>query len=268
MCRVQMDFVQPRASLTLRFSSLAKSEVVVESTLAEWLNKPPVYLSTRELLTVHPGFVPLYETHHLEFDETWRDTCLLLGAPALKGPREANVARLIEPLETQLRGRIVLDSNGRFHMRPFGASNLEMPLVAEGWRKLSMLVRLISTGSLLDQGCLFRDQPEAYFRLTREVSIAVLGICKAVIQVFVATHSLFFLRELELLLEQGEFTQVKKRFFALNRNGDGVNVPQANEIGDVGAELVLAGPVDEPFGDGKTQAAIVSSHKRTFRGAP
>ena len=73
-----------------------------------------MFLPTRELLTVYPGFVPLYETHHLEFDETWRDTCLLLGAPALKGPREATIASLIKPLENQLGGRVVLDRNGRF----------------------------------------------------------------------------------------------------------------------------------------------------------
>ena len=237
MCTVQMDFVPPRTSLAFRFSSLAKSEVVVESAPAEWPEKPPVYLPTRELLTVYPGFVPLYETHHLEFDETWRDTCLLLGAPALRGPREATVGGLIEPLEKQLGGRVVLDSNGRFYLRPFGASNLEMPLVAEGWRKLSMLVRLISTGSLLDQGCLFWDEPEANLNpsLIREVAIAILGICQAGIQVFVATHSLFLLREFELLLEKESFTEVraKTRYFALNRSDDGVDVSQASEIGEV-----------------------------------
>ena len=239
-CEVQMSFTQPRAILDFRFSSLAKSEVVVERALSRWHDKLPVFFPTRELLTVYPGFVPLYQTHHLEFDETWRDTCLLLGAPALRGPREATISSLIEPLENQLGGRVVLDSSGRFYLRPFNASNMEMPLVAEGWRKLSMLVRLISTGSLLDKGCLFWDEPEANLNpgLIREIAKAILGICEAGVQVFVATHSLFLLREFEFLLEC-EFAKVEHHYFALHRGDDGVDVSQAEEIGDVDPLLLL-----------------------------
>ena len=36
---------------------------------------------------------------------------LLLSAPTLKGPREGAIARLMEPLEQQLGGRVVLDAN-------------------------------------------------------------------------------------------------------------------------------------------------------------
>ena len=230
-CTVKMSFRQPRTSIAFHFSSLAKSETTVDSAPSRWQDKPPVFLPTRELLTLYPGFVSLYETRHLEFDETWRDTCLLLGAPALKGPREATIAHLIEPLEEQLGGRVVLDSNGRFYFRPFNAGNMEMPLVAEGWRKLSMLVRLISTGSLLDKGCLFWDEPEANLNpgLIREIAKAILGICQAGVQVFVATHSLFLLREFQILLECG-FDEVEQRYFALRRVDDGVEVSQDDDI--------------------------------------
>ncbi|MCY4138350.1 MAG: AAA family ATPase [Rhodobacteraceae bacterium] len=239
-CEVRMNFRQSSASFSFGFSSLAKSEVVVNGTISEWQDKAPVFLPTRELPTLYPGFVPLYETRHLEFDETWRDTCLLLGAPALRGPREATIALLTRPLEEQLGGRVVLDTNGRFYLRPFNASNMEMPLVAEGWRKLAMLVRLISTGSLLDKGCLFWDEPEANLnpRLIREIAKAILGMCEAGVQVFVATHSLFLLREFEILLEF-EFAQVEQHYFALHRYEDGVEVSQANEIGDVTPLLLL-----------------------------
>lgn len=37
---------------------------------------------------------------------------------------------------------------------------MEMPLVAEGLRKVAMLARLIATGTLLEQGYLFWDEPE------------------------------------------------------------------------------------------------------------
>ncbi|MYK82495.1 MAG: AAA family ATPase, partial [Gammaproteobacteria bacterium] len=126
------------------------------------------------------------------------------------------------------------DSNGRFYFRPFNAGNMEMPLVAEGWRKLSMLVRLISTGSLLDKGCLFWDEPEANLNpgLIREIAKAILGICQAGVQVFVATHSLFLLREFQILLECG-FADVEQRYFALRRIDDGVEVSQDDDIESV-----------------------------------
>ena len=133
-----MAFDRPGTSLVFQFSSLAKSEVSIKSTPSAWQDKPPVFLPTRELLTIYPGFVPLYETRHLEFDETWRDTCLLLGAPTLKGPREATIANLIAPLENQLGRRFVLNShNDHFYFKPFKASKIEMLLVVEEWRKIS-----------------------------------------------------------------------------------------------------------------------------------
>lgn len=240
-CEIEMGFSQPRTCLAFQFSSLAKSEVSVTKTPSEWQDKPPTFLPTRELLTIYPGFVPLYETRHLEFDETWRDTCLLLGAPALRGPREKKISELIKPLEYILGGNVLLDNNGRFYLKPFGASNMEISLVAEGWRKVLTLVRLISTGSLLDRGCLFWDEPEANLnpRLIREIAKAILGVCKAGVQVFVATHSLFLLREFEILLEK-EFNRVRRRYFALRRSDNGVvDVSQEDEVEDLDPLLLL-----------------------------
>ncbi len=241
LCTVEIALDPPGTSLAFHFSSLAESKVSIEKTPTAWQDKPPVFVPTRELLTLYPGFVALYESRHLEFDETWRDTCLLLGEPTIKGRREAKIAALLKPLEDELGGRIVLNSNGgRFYFKPNNASNMEMPLVAEGWRKISMLVRLISNGSLLDKGCLFWDEPEANLnpRLIRETARAILGICKAGVQVFVATHSLFLLREFEILLDS-ESKAVPHRYFALGQNGDGVEVSQADEVGDVDPLLLL-----------------------------
>ena len=100
-CEVDMGFSQPGECLAFQFSSPAHSEVVVKRIPSNWPDKPPVFLPTGELLTLYPGFVPLYEIRHLEFDETWRDTFLLLGAPPLRGPRQATIARLMEPLRGQ-----------------------------------------------------------------------------------------------------------------------------------------------------------------------
>ena len=115
-----------------------------------------------------------------------------------------------------------------------------MPLVAEGWRKFATLARLIATGSLLDRGCLFRDEPESNLnpKLIREAAAALLRICQAGVRTFVATHGLFLLREFEVLLKGREFASVGQRYFALQQGVDGVQVSQSDEVGD-GGPLVL-----------------------------
>ena len=239
-CEVELRFSEPGTSVGFSFASQHKSEVVVSLSPSRWRKDAPVFLPTRELLTIYPGFVSLYETHHVEFEETWRDTCLLLGAPALRGPRGTKVAHLLESLEEQLGGRVVLEGNGRFYLRPTGAASMEMPLIAEGWRKLAMLARLIATGSLLDKSCLFWDEPESNLnpKLIREVAKAILRICAAGVQVFVATHSLFLLREFEILLEN-DFGDVEQRYFALRRGNEGVEISQAGEVGSVDPLILL-----------------------------
>ena len=225
-CEVTLTFNEQDTSVGFSFSTASESEVGVDHPPLAWRDRAPVFLPTRELLTIYPGFVPLYETHHLEFEETWRDTCLLLGSPTVRGAHTSAGTELLEPLEEQIGGRVFLEKqSGRFYLRPsgtYGASDMEMPLVAEGWRKIAMLARLILTDSLYHEGCLFWDEPESNLnpKLIREVARAILRICQAGVQVFVATHSLFLLREFEMLLHR-DFADVEQRCFALRRCNDG-----------------------------------------------
>lgn len=217
------------------FATNSKSEVSIDERPNAWLKKSPVYLPTRELLTIFPNFVAVYEGHYLEFEETWRDTCLLLGAPIQKGPKTKPTKELLEPLEAAMGGTMEFDKNGRFYLKtPSG--RMEIPLVAEGLRKLGMLSRLIATGALLDQGYLFWDEPEANLnpKLIKSLAKSILDLCVAGIQVFIATHSLFLLRELEILLSGHAYGGVDARFFGLHQTDDGVFVEQGASVDDIG----------------------------------
>ena len=240
-CAVSLLFDHTRSAVSFSFVSQNKTEVSVDRCPDEWIERAPVFLPAHELLTIYPGFVSVYESHRLQFDETWHDTCLLLGAATVRGPREERANRLLQSLERQMGGHVILDSNGRFYLKLPGVGNLEAHLVAEGLRKLAMLARLIATGSLLDQGFLFWDDPETNLnsRLVRTVAEAILGICSQGIQVFVATHSLFLLRELEMLLEQHRFKAIAQRYFALSPGDDGVSIQQGARIDDVDPLVAL-----------------------------
>lgn len=217
------------------FSTLSKAEVTCTQVPTDWVDAAPAYLPTRELLTIYPNFVSIYEGHYLEFEETWRDTCLLLGAPLRRGPREARAKELLAPLEEAMDGAIELDNNGRFYLNR-SSGRMEMPLVAEGLRKLAMLARLIATGALLDKGYLFWDEPEANLnpKLVKQLVPSIVALAASGIQVFIATHSLFLLRELEIVSGAGG-EKVDARYFGLHESTDGVEVMQGASIDDIGS---------------------------------
>ncbi len=237
-CEIALAFDEPGLDIAFNFNTASKSEVSLTKVPTAWVEKHPAFLPTRELLTTYPNFVSLYETTDLPFEETWRDTCVLLGAPLAKGPREQRIRKLLEPIEEAMGGKIDLEKSGHFYLRT-QTGNMEMHLVAEGLRKLAMLARLIATGSLLDKGCLFWDEPEANLNpaLIKEMAGAILAIGQNGIQVFIATHSLFLLRELYLL---GSGTQDHDaRYFGLHFADDGVQCEQGNSMDDIGSVAAL-----------------------------
>jgi len=239
-CIIAYAFENKKLDLSLQFSTVATSNVKITKTPSAWADKLPVFLPTRELLTIFPGFVSLYETTHLSFEETWRDTCILLGAPLAKGPREHRIKELLVPVEKAMGGSVVLDKSGRFYLK-LASGNMEMHLVAEGLRKLATVARLIATGSLLDKGCLFWDEPEANLnpKIIKAVARTILQIAASGIQVFIATHSLFLLRELHIL-QQRDFKTLGTRCFGLHIGEEGaVSVQQGKTMDDVGSIAAL-----------------------------
>jgi len=113
---------------------------------------------------------------------------------------------------------------------------MEIPLVAEGLRKLGMIARLIATGTLLGNGYLFWDEPEANLnpRIIKKIARTILDLSANGIQVFIATHSLFLLRELGILLSTPEYSSVSPRYFGLQNKGEGVEVEQGSSLEDIG----------------------------------
>lgn len=239
---VALVFKRPEFDLAFNFASASKSEVIIERLPSAWHDKFPIFLPTRELLTIYPGFVSLYENHYLEFEETYRDACILLGAPALRGPRMQGIAELLKPIEEVMGGSVVLDNNGRFYLNIPGQGKMEMNLVAEGLRKLAMVARLIATGTLQHKGYLFWDEPETNLnpKLIKLVARVILNLAARGIQIFVATHSLFLLRELVIGIESRQ-TRVRfpVRYFGLASSEDGVNVEQGDSADDIHTLVLL-----------------------------
>jgi predicted ATPase len=241
-CEWQLTLQQGAHNVAGAFATNAKSQIELRQSPSAPLGKSPAYLPTRELVTLCPWFLPLYENYHLEFEETWRDTVALLGSPLLRGPKEKRVAELLKPLEEAMGGRVLVDTGtGRFYLQIPGEGNMEMPLVAEGFRKMAMLARLISSGTLLEHGYLFWDEPESNLnpKLIKVVAASILAIAASGVQVFLATHSLFLLRELHLLLQDKRYQNLSSRWFALAVKNGAMGLEQSDRLDDIQTLVML-----------------------------
>lgn len=216
---ISIEFRDMDLNTSFELATNSRSQVEISKLPLKGLSKSPVFIPTRELITLCPWFVSLFDTYAVPFEKTWRDTVLLLGAPSLRGAREARVREFLSNIETAMGGTVEVDDNGRFFLKINGG-RMEAALVAEGLRKFAMLARLISTGVLLEQGYLFWDEPETSLnpKLIRVLAGVIVGLAKQGIQVFLATHSVFLLREISILTDGKK--KPNSRYFALAASGD------------------------------------------------
>lgn len=247
-CRIELAFQERQYDSAIEFATNAQSQVKLDKTPQFVLDQAPIFIPTRELMTLCPWFIPLYDNYHLEFEETWRDTVSLLGNPTIRGVKEKEVSHILDSLENAMGGKVIVDSNtGRFYLQIPGEGRMEMPLVAEGLRKIAMLARLTGTGALLKRGYLFWDEPETNLnpKLIKVLAECIVDIAKSGVQVFIATHSLFLMRELEMLLEEGKYGGVSKKWFAVGRSDDEVRLEQSEEINEINLIVALDEEADQ-----------------------
>ena len=242
-CSISLTFSDPKLNSELRFSSVSK-EVKFEVFPQELYKQEPVFFPTRELLTLYPNFISMYDGHYFEFEETYRDTCSLLGRPLLRGARQrTELTKLADELEEVLGGQVILDNNGHFYLKSTGQGTFEMPLVAEGMRKLAMVVQLILNGQLRQRGFLFWDEPEANLnpKLIKILAKVILGLSNCGIQVFITSHSLFMLREFDSLLSS-LYPKVQAKYFSFinaANSADGTQIFESDDYNGLDPLVLL-----------------------------
>lgn len=204
-----------------------------------------IFLPGREILALYEGFIAAYESRELSFDETYYDTCKLLSAALLRGPRAERAQELLAPLREAL-GAEVFNADGRFYVKQ-GELEVEAHLLAEGLRKLASIYHLISNGSLTSESILFWDEPEASLnpRLIERVAKFLVALVGSGMQVIIASHDYLLTNRLSTLAEYGKLPAgVQMRFFALGRKGD-LASPVEVESGDTLADISNNAILDE-----------------------
>ena len=183
----------------------------------------PVFIPPKDMLAHAPGFRSLYDQKEIYFEETYRDILVRAFSPVARGAPSGPRRELRAKLEKLISGKVTVDGE-HFYLEN-SQGKLEFTLLAEGVRKFALLLQLVENETLRRSSMLFWDEPEANINPVniKELVDLLLYLSREVgVQIFMATHSDFMLKELDLQQRPGE-----TRFFALYREGDRIQVEVA-----------------------------------------
>jgi wobble nucleotide-excising tRNase len=202
-----------------------------------------LFFPAKEVLSIYPGFITSYEDREVAFDETYYDLCKALNRFLLRGKRRSEIADWITPLESHIPGKLILEVN-RFYLQLSEQEKREIPLVAEGIRKIAMLNYLILNGSLTKGSTLFWDEPEANLNAKLQVKLvdSLVQLANAGVQIVLTVHDLFLMKELSLRIEAGE---TKAYFFELLQEDANIRVVQGEKLDDLLTIVALEAALEQ-----------------------
>ncbi len=194
-----------------------------------------IFIPSKEIVSLFKGLAGLFETYQdFPLDDTYRDLAALLSTLV---PKEVPDLAFdaVQSIVDLVGGDLKLEEGDLVLVRKDG-SRLLSQLLAEGHRKLAMLIYLLRHGLIERGSTLFWDEPEANLNpASLKLLIHLLHRLSGVgVQVILATHSLFLLREVEIL-QMNPTSRVipAPRYFGLGLKGGEVVVTQGDEIAEI-----------------------------------
>lgn len=245
---------------------------------------PAIFIPTKEVLSLVRGLTaeqPDLPTIERIFDDGYLDLARQLvreGANDLnaKVQLDPKFASIVPRLANLIGGQYLLE-NGRFVFEPGryeekdaatrskaqhaqmyqdssewkfvpgSKQRLSSGMTAEGFRKIGVLQRLLSNGSLSPgaSGPLLWDEPESNLnpKLMKDLVLALLELARNGQQVILATHDYVLLKWFDLLMDEGKGDQV--RFFSLYRDESTRNVTASTTDDYL---QIAPNPIDDAFG--------------------
>lgn len=168
----------------------------------------PVFIPTKEVLSFMKGFTSLYEKYGLSFDQTYYDICVSLDLPEMRFENVSEKSKwVIEEIEKVCGGRFVFNGGGNVTFKS-GDVEYSANVVAEGFRKIGMLSRLLTTGAIRPGrgGALLWDEPETNMnpKLMKLLVEILLELSRNGQQIIIATHDYVLLKWFDLLMDKGK----------------------------------------------------------------
>ena len=206
-----------------------------------------IFIPSKEIVSLYDGLIGLFDRYKISLDATYRDLANAINSPELKN-LPAWFSEVFADLESDLGGTLKLAQTKLIFERKLGETT-EAPLMAEGHRKLALLMYLVRHDVFQQKGeTLFWDEPEANLnpKLMLRLAKVLVALASQGIQINLATHSLFLLKELDLQLQIAAATKpVPAKFFALSDDGGGVQVNAGDSLEEIEPIVSLDMEIDQ-----------------------
>ena len=203
-------------SINFSITEHTSSQVKINAFSTNGSPQKILFIPAKEILSNFKGFRNLWEEYIIPFDKTFYDLVKALDRPLLKNT--AHIQEMNSALEKILEGEIIQE-NGEFLLkRNKDEKKVFSSMMAEGLRKIGTLSYLLKNNSLNSESILIWDEPEANLnpKTIQEIAKLLVTLEKFGVQIFIATHSLFLIKEIEILKKNNH--KVKYFGFGFDKN--------------------------------------------------
>jgi predicted ATPase len=200
----------------------AKRIVVNGFTRQPGTDTSAIFLPPKEVLTIFAAIEisrGKYEIYG--FDDTYYDLLKLLRVPPTQGDIFPELLTIADGLDEFVGGQIVRKGISDEFLFQRGEHTYTMPQTADGIKKIGILTNLIRNRSLTKGTILFLDEPETNLH-PKAISVfteTLFHLAQAGVQIYLATHSYFVLKQLEILAKRH---QMSIPFCSLVRSGEDI----------------------------------------------
>ena len=214
-----------------------------DENIQKLYEKKALFIPAKEVLSFFKGFRSIYR--QTSFDETFNDLANSLGKLIPKNKHLNKFEeKILEELEEILEGKIILENDDTFYLLEKDGNKREITLVAEGLRKLGTIFHLLANGTIEKGSVVFWDEPEANLnpKFIKYVAKLLLELERAGIQIFIATHSLFLINEIEILREKEN--EIKYFSFGFDKNQE-LRVSESSHLEELKDLVLLDEEIDQ-----------------------
>ena len=157
-----------------------------------------LYIPTKEVLTALNAIAST-EGQIGGFDKTYHDLIRAIRISVTKNKLNTDFQKALQAIEPLFDGEVIMRKDEFVFKR--GRETYNMAQVAEGIKKLSILITLIRSQSIQKGTILILDEPETSLHPRAIVAFCemLFYLSQAGVQVYLATHSYFVIKQFELL---------------------------------------------------------------------
>ncbi len=246
-CSIAVNFDDERQNFDFSFCSVSESFSFKKYPQA-LVKHNPFFIPNREVLSIAPVVVtarveePKDGCFRDYFDFTCISLCRAFQNPAMTDARlNLDFLKLANFIHEAIGGMLVFDEarvpyfkvSGKDRSKGQNNSKLiEISMIGDGIKKMAVLAYLLLNRYIEEQGFLIIDEPEAsldpeLMHVLAKVLVELSAHHK--IQIFLATNSLFFIRELNALVKFDEF-DLATRYIMLRATSKGTLVSAGDSL--------------------------------------